>query len=133
MGGAHGEFLKELRQTLLMDPGPSGLSGRLLIGVAHPTGESWMEVHLDGESVKVSDPKGGGADVNVLVGDYEAKRILKGRGLPHKPLFSVQGDGALLARFVDRYLAGERWIAFREGVPVRRPRPRTPTGSSKPN
>lgn len=48
-------------------------------------------------------------DVSLLIGDYEAKRLLGGRQLPHAPLYSVLGDASLLDRFLSRYLGTAGW------------------------
>lgn len=109
-----GPLLHAIRRAVLDDAGPPGLRGRVRIGVAYPTGDSWLEVRLDGERAEAGAPSRGGADVSLLVGDYEEKRLLRGRGLPHAPLFSLQGDGALFSRFVERYLADAVWSGLRE-------------------
>lgn len=119
-----GEFLSSIREAVLADPGPAGLKGCLRIGVAYPTGDHWLEVRLDGKTVEAGDPrKGSGVDVSLLIGDYEARRFLRGRALPHAPLFSVQGDDKLLVQFVGRYLRSARWSGL-QSVPVLAPRVR---------
>lgn len=110
-----GEFLDSIKEAVLTDPSPSGLEGCLRIGVALPTGDRWLEVRLDGQGAHAGAPAdGGGVDVSLLVGDYEAKRFLQGRRLPHAPLFSVQGDDRLLRRFLRRYLRASRWAALQD-------------------
>lgn len=115
--GPRAELLERIEHAVLSDGAPPGLTGCLRIGIAHPTGERWLEVRLDGDSAQAGAPRSGGADVTLLLGDYEAKRLLSGRRLPHRPLFSVRGDGVLLSRFVERYLTSERWVGLREGTP----------------
>lgn len=116
MYGSSGALLSAIRETVLRDAAPPGLRGCLRFGIAQPTGDVWLEVRLEEGAAEAGAPRSGGADVSLLVGDYEARRLLRGRKLPHAPLFSVQGDGELLARFVERYLPAEQWIGLREGA-----------------
>ncbi|MEL6186426.1 MAG: hypothetical protein AAFU79_17530 [Myxococcota bacterium] len=98
----------------MTDPAPSGLEGCVRIGVAYPTGDDWLEVRLDGQRAHAGAPEEGrGVDVSLLMGDYEVKRLLMGRRLPHAPLFSVHGDDRLLAKFMKRYLREKRWSGLR--------------------
>jgi hypothetical protein len=117
---ASDRLLNAIRRAVLEDEAPPGLQGRLRIGVAHPTGDDWLEVRLEEERAEAGAPSRGGADVSLLVGDYEAKRLLLGRGLPHAPLFSIQGDEVLLSRFVERYLPAREWAGLHR--PRREPR-----------
>lgn len=108
------EFLESIKDAVMKDSAPSGLEGCVRIGVAHPTGDDWLEVRLDGQRARAGAPQAGrGVDVSLLMGDYEAKRLLMGRRLPHAPLFSVQGDDRLLNRFMNRYLRESRWSGLR--------------------
>lgn len=108
-----GEFLESIKEAVLADPQPAGLQGCVRIGVALPTGDRWLEVHMDGDQARAGAPeRGRGVDVSLLVGDYEAKRLLQGRRLPHSPLFSVHGDDRLLRSFLRRYLRASRWAGL---------------------
>ncbi len=113
MLGPSGTLLTAIRTAVLADEAPPGLAGCVRIGVAYPTGDCWLEVRFKETSAEAGAPRPGDVDVSLLLGDYEAKRLLRGRALPHAPLFSVQGDSALLDRFFDRYRLCERWAGLR--------------------
>lgn len=115
------DLLDNLGALVLADGSPCELVGCLRIGVAYPTGDQWLELRFDGESAWVGQPRERGADTTVLLGTYEARRILAGRRLPTAPLFSVQGDAELYARFVRRYLSDARWVGLQPSEGRTRP------------
>lgn len=105
-------FLHALTAAVVSDPEPSGLEGCVRVGIAHPTGDDWIELRFDGTGARVGPTTPEGADVTLLVGTYEARRIMAGRRLPHAPLFSLQGDASLYDRFVARYFADDGWVGL---------------------
>ncbi|MFO0725517.1 MAG: hypothetical protein U1E65_17165 [Myxococcota bacterium] len=114
---ANPPLLEALDALVRAQPGPMGLSGSVCFGVRGAERARWWRASFDarGGSTAFFDQLPAEVDVAVGLDPEEAAAILRGAidEPPGEGLRLVAGDRALLARFVERYVARRSMLDLR--------------------
>ena len=110
-------LLVVLHALMLRDRAPSGMEGRVAIGVRTKERDLWWKAELGmTPGSEFVDGRPSDVDGSLLLGEVEAETILKTGSIPEKPkLILVRGDRELLTRFVKRYTGRQNMVSLRAG------------------
>jgi hypothetical protein len=110
------DLLALLDALVVRDPGPAGFTGALAIGIRGPKGYRWWQGYFFGASIRTRRGLARPRDVHAILylAQSDATHMLSSGRLPAKPeLLSVEGDRALIERFVQRYTSRTSWVGIR--------------------
>ena len=111
------DALDALHALVSSDPAGAPVEGRVSVGIRARGGDTrWWSVAMSRTSSRAgfhdSPPP---SDVALVMDNDTARGLLVGR-LPALPgLLAIEGDAALLGRFVERYVRPRSWLDLRMG------------------
>ena len=99
------------------DGSAAGLEGEVQVGVRSPEGYRWWRARLGPRfSVGFVPEVSTTAHVTLCLGQGDAARLLATGRIPEDPeLLHLDGDRALLERFLTRYTSRTNWLGVRLG------------------